>query len=140
MIILHNLKVFFIWSNLISLLWTISLVISTLPSIRKKIENHVILNEDLRNYNNTSKGSELEYAFSAINFSSFCYFAVEILFRLLISPNRIKFVKNPLNFLDGLSIIAFFIVFLVFVIDQGRDIFIALRIIESIRMVCLIYI
>ena len=114
---------------------------------RKKLED--FSEEDLTIYlqNNTFTINESDFqidsyvydVFTKINLYSYLFFTIELLTKYVVCPAKCDFFKkSPLNIADALTIIAFYI-FLVLnmYLIKGRDIFIALRIIESFRIVIL---
>ncbi len=79
---------------------------------------------------------QLDILLLVINLSIFTYFAIDLIFRFIVSPSKFKFIKNIINIIDLLSIILFFILeFIRLSLDEEPDqLYYARRIVESFRV------
>ncbi len=136
------IKVYFLITNFFLVSWLVYFIWQSDPSVVQA------RNDNIKSINNSNTvktyGSltvkQLNDLIIGIDLSIFSYFALDLIFRFILSPSKIKFVKNLINIIDFLSIIIFFILeFIRLSLDYEPDqLFYARRIVESFRVLMFI--
>ena len=87
------------------ILSSVTFCLSTIKELNIKIIKGIHKQNEL-----TGSGDDTENpVFEVIEALCIGWFTVEFLLRLFSSPNRVKFLKNPLNFIDLISILPYYI-------------------------------
>ena len=108
-------------------------MVTSLPVIREHIDQPSGYNASISPFAKVDP-ADLEKNLSIVDGLLFGFFTLDLIFRFIICPEKLKFIKNFINIIDFLSILAFWIFFIVFKVHDLHNLHKIRRVCESTRI------
>ena len=132
-------------TNVVLICWVVMFMYETMPEIRECMDetrpeiitgNQTII---LSNSYIKLKPHELITIFMTLDLVFNSYFLMDALFRLIICPQKLKWLRKPINIIDLGSTILFFILFIIGKTGNHSPILVYIREVKESLRICLFY-